>query len=49
VLASGPSALEIAAAGGSVRILGCAEPDGRPVPLSEIADLAREERRLATP
>ena len=49
VLAAGPSTLEIAARGGSVRILGCAEPDGRPVPLSELAERARKERRVATP
>jgi methionyl-tRNA formyltransferase len=41
VLAADASALEIAAKGGSVRIRGCAEPDGRPVPLAEIAARAR--------
>jgi methionyl-tRNA formyltransferase len=41
VVSAGPSALEIAASGGSVRILGCAEPDGRPVPLPEVAEEVR--------
>jgi methionyl-tRNA formyltransferase len=41
VLAASKSALEIAARGGSVRILACAEPDGRPVPLAELAPRAR--------
>jgi len=40
VLAATAGALEIAARDGSVRLLGCAEPDGRPVPLSELAPLA---------
>lgn len=48
LLVASPSLLEVAAGGGSVRILGCAEPDGRPVPLSEIAARARVGSVLAT-
>ncbi len=51
LLAASPAALEIAAQGGSVRILGCAEPaDGgaRPIPLSELATHARAGSVLAS-
>jgi len=47
VLAASATALEVAARGGSVRILGCAEPDGRPVPLSALAAEARVGSVLA--
>ena len=47
LLAASAAALDIAAAGGSVRILGCGEPDGRPVPLAEIVARARVGTVLA--
>jgi methionyl-tRNA formyltransferase len=48
LLAASPAGLEVAAGGGSLRILGCAEPDGRPVPLSEVAARARVGTVLAS-
>ena len=51
LLSASPAGLEIAAQGGSLRILGCAEPaEGgvRPLPLSEVAALARAGSLLTT-
>jgi len=49
VLAAGPSALDVAARGGSVRILRCAGLDGRVVPMPEVTARTRAGSFLASP
>jgi len=47
VLSASAEGIEVAARGGSIRILACAEPDGRPAPLFELVARARVGSVLA--